>query len=617
MCGIIALLSRGGRVEPELLPRGLAALEHRGPDDRGSFADCAARVGLGHTRLAIIDPAGGAQPMTSEDGRVVAVVSGELYDHSRMRRELEARGHAFRSQSDSEILVHLWQERGSDCLADLRGEFAFVLWDGERKRLFAARDRFGVRPLLYAEHQGVLYLASEAKALFAMGVPAAWDEDALGQAARMHYTLPSQTLFRGVRQLEPGCFLDAEAGELKLGRYWDLDFPPELEERDDPDAVELVRAELIDAVRLRLESDVPFCFQLSGGLDSSAVLGLAAKSCSRPLHAFTVSFEDPEYDEHALAEATAERAGATLTRVRATQHDLVAALPDAVAQAESLAVNLHLPAKLLLSRAIRDAGYKVVLTGEGADEVFAGYAHLRRDLFSNDPEMLRKIDASNRASTGSMLPSGRGLDVSAVEERLGFVPSFLSAKATLGSKLNELSIPDDRDAYRCLLDHVDVEGQLAGRSCVHQSLYLWSKTALAGYILRAIGDGMEMASSVEGRVPYLDHHLFERVRALAVSWKIRAGSEKHVLRRAVADVVPEAILSREKHPFLAPPLGDGELVRDVLGSRRFASVPGFSVERARRVLERLKTMPETEQRAWDPALTLATTAVLLGERYGL
>lgn len=619
MCGVVAILGLGRPIDPSAVFSGVRALEHRGPDGQGTFVDPAANVALGSARLAIMDPENGVQPLANEDGTVVVVVNGELYDFRRIRRELEARGHRFRTQSDSEILVHLWEERGPECLTELRGEFAFVLWDARQRRLFAARDRFGVRPLVYTQHAGCLYLASEAKALFAAGVPAAWDEDALRQAFAMHYTLPDETLFRGVRQVEPGSWLDATPDGFRVGRYWDLDYPPEAEERDDPRAVEDVRRELEEAIQQRLVSDVPVCFQLSGGLDSSAILGLSARMSEQPLTAFTVSFDTPEYDELSLATESAKHAGARLVPVHATRDALIDALPEAVARAESLAVNLHLPAKLLLSRAIRRAGFKVVLTGEGADEVFAGYAHLRRDLVSGDPDALAKLAGSNRASAGSMLPSGSARDLAGVERVLGYVPSFLHAKATLGKKLDEFLAPGTSasDPYLRFLEHVDVEGQLRGRSRVHQSLYLWSKTALAGYILRAIGDGMEMASSVEGRLPFLDHRLFERVRSLAVSTKIRDGREKWVLRRAVEDVVPARILAREKHPFLAPPLGLTEQVRDVLSSQRAASVPGFDRARVQVVLERARSLPEEEQRAWDPALTLATTAVLLAERYGL
>jgi asparagine synthase (glutamine-hydrolysing) len=618
MCGIFGIFGIRAPVDGARVAEGLGALAHRGPDGHGSFIDPERRVALGHTRLAIIDPEGGAQPLANEDGSVVAVVSGELYDFVRIRTELVARGHRFRTASDSEILVHLWEERGPACLEELRGEFAFLVWDARARRLFAARDRFGVRPLVYSEHDGCLYVASEAKALFAAGIPAAWDEDALQQSFAMHYTQPFETLFRSVRQLEPGCFLDATPTGTRVGKYWDLDYVAESEERDEPGAVERVRELLEDAVRQRLVSDVPCCFQLSGGLDSSAIVGLAAKLGHRPLTAFTVSFDAPEYDELSLATESALHAGARLVPVHASRDALIDALPAAVAQAESLAVNLHLPAKLLLSRAIQREGFKVVLTGEGADEVFAGYAHLRRDLVSRDPEAVANLDASNRASAGSMLPSGAARDLGAVERALGFVPTFLLAKATLGRKLGELMTPDlveAVDPYQRFVDHVDVKGQLVGRSRVHQSLYLWSKTALAGYILRAIGDGMEMASSVEGRVPFLDHRLFEEVRGLAVVLKINGGREKWVLRRAVADVVPERVLAREKHPFLAPPLGLPDRVHDLLA--RCDRVPGLDKKRTRAVLDRLPTLPEAEQRAWDPAITLATTAVLLAERYAL
>jgi asparagine synthase (glutamine-hydrolysing) len=627
VCGVAGVVGERGPVDRAALGRALGALGHRGPDGAGTWACGAGRAALGHARLAVVDPAGGAQPVASEDGLVVAVVNGEFYDFEALRCDLEGRGHRFRTGGDSEALVHLYEERGPDCLEALRGEFAFLLWDARARLLFAACDRFGVRPLCYAEHGGALWFASEAKALFAAGVPAAWDETSLAQAAQMQYPAPGRTLFRGVRALEPGHLLVASGGAARARAYWDLDYPlaGERPAPADGEAAEAVRAALVDAVRVRLRADVPVAFQLSGGLDSGAVVAIAAGLGRATPPCFTVGFDDAAYDERSRAAELAAHVGAEVRVVEAPAAALVDAFGPAVEHGEGLAVNGHVAAKFLLSRAVRAAGYKVVLTGEGADEVFAGYAHLRHDHWAQGAgaaEALARLAADNGASAGLMLPDGPGLPLDAVGARLGFVPAWLEAKASLGRRVASLLAGGGRalegfDAYRHLLAGVDVGGQLRGRERAHQSLYLWTKTALGGYILRTLGDGMEMAHGVEGRPPFLDHRLFEVARALPVGAKIRAGVEKHVLRAAVGPLLPQSTRARPKHPFLAPPFAGvaRELLRDVLRPPHLPAL--FDGARVAAALDGLDALPAGERRALDPALCLAASAALLQRRYRL
>ncbi len=639
MCGIVSILSPSAPVDEAALRRATDALHHRGPDGRGVWIAPDRRVGLGHTRLSVIDLETGAQPLANEDGQVMAVVNGEFYDFERLRRELEARGHHFRTRSDSEVLLHLYEEHGAGCLHHLRGEFAFILWDGRDRTLLAGRDRFGIKPLCYAVVGEALYLASEAKALFAAGVPAAWDRAAFFHAASLQYVPPDRTLFAGVYQLPPGHYLLADSARVRTHRYWDLDYAPPEEWLPEHAVEEHVRAfgeRLDEAVRLRLRADVPVACHLSGGLDSSAVLGLALRHSTRPVECFTVSFTEEPYDELPIAEETAARAGVPLHPVRVAQADLLDALPDAVYFSEGLAINGHLAAKFLLSRAVRRAGFKVVLTGEGADEVVAGYPHLRQDLLHAEAsagadvrEKTARLRAANDVSAGIMLSEGGTLPLDAVERALGFVPDFLRAKAAFGRRTFDLLNEDfkaefaGRDCCRVLLNGIDVRGQLAGRHRVDQSLYLWTKLALANYILRTLGDGAEMAHAVEGRLPFLDHHLFEFVRRLPVSMKIRGAVEKYVLREAVRPVIPDAVYRRQKHPFLAPPVSrfggarlDG-LLRDALDGTAGASVPFYDRAKVLRLLDDLPRLDERERAAADPVLMTVLTACLLHRRFNL
>lgn len=609
MCGLAAFLALtpGARAFRESMDRALDSLASRGPDQAGQWFASDGAVALGHRRLAIVDLAGGRQPLASEDGQVVAIVNGELYGFEALRAELAAR-HRFATETDSEVLVHLYEEHGLDALRHLRGEYAFVLWDARKKRLFAARDRFGVKPLCWTRHQGMLMVASQAKALFAAGVPARWNPRAVAQAARLQYPLPEDTLFHGVHALPPGCMLLAEAGEVRVERYWDLDYPRIEDVRDIAveDAIAEVRARLDDAVQVRLRADVPVAFHLSGGVDSCAVLASAAPHLGGPATAFTVRFAEQGYDETELARTMAAHVGAHLHVLEVGAGDVVAHLPAMVAAGEGLTINGHGVAKYLLNRTMREEGFRVALTGEGADEVFAGYAHLRSDL--------GVLTAPNAASAGLMLPAGEGLSLESVRARLGFVPTWLAAKATLGRRMSELLSADfagyagETDAGCTLLDAIDTR-QLAGRGRVEQSLYLWSKTALEGYILRTLGDGMEMAHGIEGRLPFLDHQLFELVRALPTHLKIHESTEKYVLRQAVRGRVPAAIATREKHPFLAPPIAGG--APDFLRSTFETAPPFLDRARLQALVTRLPSLSRAEQVATEPVLFLALSFCLL------
>jgi asparagine synthase (glutamine-hydrolysing) len=632
MCGILAIHAPAGGVTEAEVRRGLDAMRHRGPDGDGVRIAPDRTVGIGHVRLAVIDPLAGQQPVANEDGSVVAAVNGEFYGYDAVRRMLEDRaGHVFLTGSDSEILVHLYEEFGPACFPQLRGEFAFVLWDARKRLLLAARDRFGVKPLVYHRSGTRLVIASEAKALFALGTPTAWDAASVWEVCGMQYPPPDRTVFRGVAQLRPGWSLRVRGDDLTLSTYRDCDYPPESDcfpQRDGPALAERLRADLDTAVRLRLRADVPVAFHLSGGLDTTAVVALAKRHLPEPPVCFTVGFDAPGYDESEQARESAAFLGAELRDVKVSLRDQLDHLSDAVYFSEGLAINGHLSAKYLLARAVRAAGFKVVLSGEGSDETLGGYAHFRQDLLADDPVALAALHAANADMAGIQLPEGDGLPLDAVRERLGFVPAFLQAKATLGRRMRSLLrrefVADfaDIDPYRVFLDTLSTPPSMPPFPVWHRvnvSSYLWSKSALANSILRTLGDGTEMAHAVEGRLPFLDHVLFEFVRRVPVGLKIRGGVEKWLLREAVKDVLPPAVYARRKHPFTAPPLtrfAPGFL-RDHLSAAALRDSPFFDPATVARYLDRLADAPEREQTAADPALMLVLTSVLMQRRFGL
>jgi asparagine synthase (glutamine-hydrolysing) len=640
MCGIVALYSLRDPIAPAALERATKSLYHRGPDGQRQWISPDGKVGLGHARLSIIDLTTGDQPIASEDERTRIIVNGEFYGYEAIQRELESRGHHLRTRSDSEIALHLYEDFGTQCLQHLRGEFALVLWDQSKRRIFAARDRFGIKPLFYAWHRNTLYFASEVKGLFAAGVPARWDEESVYHAVSFG-AMQTRTLYDGIFQIPPGHFLLATEKHVQVNQYWDFDYPKAedaVPRRSDADYAAEFRYELEEAVRIRLRADVPVGVYLSGGLDSCSVLGLAAKHHPEPIRAFTLTFEQAAYDEGPIAQEMAEMAGAEFNPIPICQQDLADNFADAIAQAETLCVNAHGVAKFLLSCAVRSAGYKVVITGEGSDEILGGYPHFRRDMLlynreGQDPaaiqELLTWLDDNNTVSRGLLLPDGDTGPLDGVRRVLGYVPSWIETFSSRAVKMRPLLAGAFREKYGCnegtygILDEVDARRQLTGRDPLHQSLYLWSKTVMAGYILTMLGDRMEMAHSIEGRVPFLDHKLVELIRSQPVNQKIRGMKEKFVLREAVKDVIPDTIYQRQKHPFLSPPatLNPEEsfstYVQDTLRGSQMKSMPFFDQKQVVRLLDSLPDMDVGARTANDQILMLLVSMCVLHERFKL
>ena len=640
MCGIVAIFSRRDAISPAVVERATKSLYHRGPDGQRQWISPDGKIGLGHARLSIIDLSTGDQPIASEDERTRIIVNGEFYGYEAIQQELQERGHRLRTKSDSEIALHLYEDFGLQCLHYLRGEFAIVLWDETRRRLIAVRDRFGIKPLFYAWHKDALYLASEVKALFAAGVPARWDEESVFHAVSFgkHQT---RTLYDGVFEVPPGHFLLATEKHVQVTQYWDFYYPAAdgaATSRPDAEYAAEFRHELEEAVRIRLRADVPVGVYLSGGLDSCSVLGLAARHHPEPIRAFTLTFEHVKYDEGLVAKEMAALAGAEFFPIPIGQRDLADNFADAIVQSETVCVNAHGVAKYLLSRAVRDAGYKVVITGEGSDEILGGYAHFRRDMLlynreGQDPqaiqELLEWLEKENEVSRGLLLPDGESGPLDGVKRILGYVPSWIETFSTRAVKLRPLLANEfqaqygAREGTYAILDDVDIRGQLKGRDALHQSLYLWSKTVMASYILTMLGDRMEMAHSIEGRVPFLDHKLVELIVRQPVNQKIHGMTEKYVLREAVKDVITDQVYRRQKHPFLSPPatLNPDDIfhdyVQEILRGKTFASLPFFSQKRVVELLDRMPSMDVGARTANDQILMILVSMCVLHEKFGL
>lgn len=640
MCGIITLFSKNDSISSEALQKGLSQLAHRGPDAQKTWVSRTGRVGMGHSRLSIIDLSTGDQPLHNEESQIHAVVNGELYGYEEIRKELIEKGHHFQTHSDSEIIIHLYEEMGTRCLERLRGEFAFVLWDEANEVLFAARDRFGIKPLFYSHHHDTIALASEMKALFGAGIQPRWDLDAVFQMHQAFLFSEGQGLFQGVSQIPPGHFLLATRSQTQVRSYWDFNYPPQnqIQTISDSEAIEFIREKIHEAVRLRLRADVPVACYLSGGLDSCALLGIASTYLKQPLRAFTLSFDRAEYDELEVAREMAAHAGAEFTPISVLESDLAQNFPDAVWNAETILMNTHGVAKFLLSKAVREAGYKVVLTGEGSDEIFAGYPHFRKDMVlfntqGQDPEtvqnLLGELYKNNAVSQGFLFAEGFSEKTRAVRNALGFVPSFMESFAFMGDTFQGvlsssfLQGREGRDPYRIFFNEMDVTRQLKGRDPVHQSLYLWSKICLPNYILSVLGDRMEMGHSIEGRVPFLDHHLVESVVKMPVTQKIRGMTEKFLLREAAKPYLTDTVYRRQKHPFLAPPVAArsggplSEFLHDTLRGKSLESLPFYDAKKVAGLLDRLPDMDHRAKTALDPILMIMVSLSVLQQRYGV
>jgi asparagine synthase (glutamine-hydrolysing) len=639
MCGITAVYSPTRPFDSGALRRSVASLHHRGPDQKAQWtSDCGA-TGLGHARLSIIDLSTGDQPIASEDGKLHLVHNGEFYDFETIQNELEERGHKLRSRSDSEIALHLYEEYGPHCLTHLRGEFAFAIWDDRTRALFAARDRFGVKPLFWARHDGAIYIASEVKALFAAGVPARWDLETLYLG--MYVCHGARTPFAGVHALPPGHYMLASERGVEIHQYWDVDYPhaDAVEARTPEEYIEGFREVLDDAVKTRLRADVPVGCYLSGGLDSCAVLGLAQAHRTDKVRAFTLTFDHDAYDESAQASEMAAFAGSDYVPIPVTQDALADNFADAVRAAETPLGNAHGVAKYMLSRAVRDRGFKVVLTGEGSDEMLAGYPPYRVDMLmqnaqGQDPadvqRLLDELHASNQVSRGALMPDDEDEERCAFARNLlGFAPTWMEATLGMMGKMRSVLTDDflgehaGKDPVRDLFSGIDAERQLLGREAVHQGLYLWAKSMLPRYILSVLGDRMEMAHSIEGRVPFLDHHVAEYLRHVPVSMKIKGMTEKYILREATKDIITDTIYNRQKHPFLSPPatlFPDQklhQLLHDTLRGETLRNMPFVDTDKVAALLDNVEHQDHAGRVTSDQVLTIIMSLVFMEEQMGL
>ncbi|GAM10593.1 asparagine synthetase [glutamine-hydrolyzing] 1 [Geobacter sp. OR-1] len=567
MCGIAGILNMkdASPVERSSLERMIAMLHHRGPDGTGYYLR--PDIGLAHSRLSIIDIDGGAQPITNEDGSLWVVFNGEIFNYLELRTDLEKLGHRFSTNSDTEVIVHLFEEKGARCLDDLNGQFAIALWDGRRRKLLLARDRMGIRPLFYTIHDGRFYFGSEIKAIFAAesSIPREIDPVVLKEVFTFWMPGDRETIFKGIRQLAPGHYAWVDTDGISESEYWDIPFTL-LDKnifRSEVDYAEEYRELLIDSIRLQLRADVPVGAYLSGGLDSSSITSLVRSHTSNRLKTFSVTFSDSTYDESSEQQEVVSFLDTDHASVNCISDEIASVFPDVVWHAETPLLRTAPAPLLLLSRLVRENGYKVVLTGEGADEILGGYdifkeakirAFIHRDTSSSlRPLLLKRLYPYLALSpTESAAYATKFFDTGAspLDPFYSHRPRWKTTCWTHNFLRNEIadgSFSNPIDKIESRYGH-----KLSGLDFFSAAQYLEAKTLLGNYLLSSQGDRMAMANSVEGRFPFLDHRLVEYACQIPPGLRMKTLNEKNILKKAMAGRLPSGIICRKKQPYMAP-----------------------------------------------------------------
>ncbi len=583
----------------------LAMVRHRGPDEFGIYLD--EEIGMGSARLSIIDLSGGQQPISNEDGTVWIVLNGEIFNYIELRPDLEKRGHQFSTNTDTEIIVHLYEDYGADCLRFLNGQYSIALWDSRSSTLLLARDRLGIRPLFYTQVDGALIFASEIKALLAdHRVHAEIDPVSMDQIFTYWSTLTPRSVFKGIQEIPPGHFLLAGGGNIRIERYWQVEFPEQNTYQVKPleGYLEEFRSLLVDATKIRLRADVPVGAYLSGGLDSSTTAAIIRNYTDNRLDTFSIAFSDREFDESDYQIKMAKLLGTDHHVVYASNEEIGLAFPEVIWHTETPILRTSPAPLFLLSKLVREHEYKVVMTGEGADEFLAGYnifkEALIRQFWAKDPEssirplLLKKL----YPYIGDLSRSGDAYLSAFFGERLTDVDSpyyshmirwrnTARTKRFFSEDLKNASTPSEESLYPVPLP----EGFMHWHP-LNRAQYIEISVFLAQYLLSSQGDRVAMAHAVEGRFPFLDYRVVEFCNLLPPEFKLRGLTEKYLLKQLARQWLPEEIWRRPKKPYRAPIQNSFfnpstmESTRDMLSSQSIVSSGLFKPVAVQQLVEK-------------------------------
>lgn len=605
MCGICGVKSLGPPPDQAVVEDMIDALRHRGPDGAGFYRDD--EVALGHTRLAIIDVDGGAQPMPNENGDVWVTFNGEIFNFVELTAALRRRGHRFRTRSDTEVIVHAWEEWGFECFARFNGQWAIALWDRRTRELILSRDPYGILPLYVADTPDGVRFASEVKSLFAdPAVEREFDPRGFVETLTFWSTVAPQTVYRGIEQVPPGtCMVFGPAGRHEH-HYWRDEYPSQPEDLQTPVATSAaeLRESLVAATRLRFErSDVPVAAYLSGGIDSTVIAGIIARYTDADVRTFSLRFADREFDEGQYQELASSRLGTDHTSLTISGSDIARTFPTVVRHAEVPLLRSGPAPMYLLAQFVRESGHRVVVSGEGADEVLAGYDIFReaavRRFWARDPDAVARSSAVRllypwmQRSPG-LAPAfarsffGRNLD--AADPLMSHRPRWDSTSVLMQMLDRDFAV--SADPSPALLARMP-EGSARWHPLA-RAQWLETTTLLPGYILSSQGDRVMMAAAVEGRFPFLDPNVARIAAAMPARHKLMGLDEKHVLKRAFGDLVPREVLARPKQPYRTPDASSffgaqaPDWIAEVLSRESVEEVGVFRADVADRLLEKCR-----------------------------
>ena len=567
MCGIAGIMNISAKEPPgqALITSMISPLRYRGPDESGIYLDD--EIALGHLRLSIIGIDGGTQPICNESGSLWIVYNGEAFNYIELKQDLIKKGHRFTTETDTEVLLHLYEEYGTGCLERINGQFSLAIWDSLKKELFIARDRVGIRPLYYAWSAGRLFFASEIKAILAGDGKRDLDLEALSQVFVFWTTLPGRTAFKDIRELPPGHFMLVKNGRTDPKRYWGIPSHPQDSSGGTSisDAAEQLRELLSDAVRLRLRADVPVGAYLSGGLDSSIIAMLISRNCSSHLRTFSIGFETSSFDETSYQQDLIRYLGADNRQVMIGNAEIRRLFPETVWHCEKPMLRTSPVPMFMLANLVRSQGYKVVLSGEGADEILGGYNIFKeakiREYWGRQPGSTRRPLLLERLYPYVFSNPSRGRsflqDFFAVKPEQLADPFFSHTIRWEGGRKNLSFFSDDciaaLSAYQPMEELAGwLPGSFDGRDRFSKAQVLEMEIFLANFLLSSQGDRVGMAHSIEMRHPFLDYRVIDFAFQLPAKWKMRGLNEKYLLKQAFRGLIPQSIASRVKQPYRAP-----------------------------------------------------------------
>jgi asparagine synthase (glutamine-hydrolysing) len=638
MCGIAGIVNFGSaekQPDEELLLSMLFAIRHRGPDECGVYLD--PQAGLGNVRLSIIGVSSGAQPISNEDGSLWIAYNGEAFNYIELRQELVERGHRFKTNSDTEVVLHLFEDHGPGCLAKINGQFALAIWNRRRRELFLARDRIGIRPLFYWARADRFLFASEIKAVFQDPcVNREIDPAVLAQVFTCWAPLPGRSLFKGVSELKPGHFMIVKGASAEQERFWSIPYYPPSEhwQGSVEEAGDHLRDLLRDAVRLRLRAEVPVGAYLSGGLDSSITAALIARYFNNRLKTFSISFAEPEFDESRHQQLMVDGLKTEHRQVLANNRAIRNSFPETVWHCEQPLLRTAPAPLFILSDMVRQNGFKVVLTGEGADEIFGGYNIFKeakvREFWARMPgsrirplllQRLYPYVFKSPARASSFLQ--RFFGVTAEDLRDPFFSHRLRWENTgrnrmffSDSILEAVHLTDPLEELMALLP-----AGFAGRETLSRAQFLETAVFLSSYLLSAQGDRVAMGHSLEIRLPFLDYRVIDFAARLPLHWKINGLNEKYILKRSFAGLVPAAVCQRPKQPYRAPirPVFFGgepcDYVDDLLSPTALRKAGIFNEQKVGRLVAKYRSPSSAGSEVQDMAVAGILSTQLLHHQF--